>query len=346
MDPARDPGSDARPALRRRSRPSPVFARTRSRLRPPRTLRPTRAGWAFFAITFGVGFAALNTGNNLLYLVLALMLAFLVLSGVLSESALRGIQLRRQLPREIYAERPVRVGLEIANSQRRAVAYAVVVEDRVSDPGGDDRAAGRAFALRIGPGERELRSYTFRPERRGRQEFHGFVVSTRFPFGLFSKAMRIEAAETARVYPAIDALPAPREHRDPRREGESRPRARNGASPLAAGLREYVPGDPRRRVHWRASLRRGSLLVRELESERAHEAQVRLTTLGQKPGDRFEATVRRAASEIVAHLDAGRSVALRTDERDFPAASGAAQRALLLGFLADVEPALERAEAS
>ena len=68
MDPARDPGSDARSALRRRSRPSPVFARTRSRLRAPRTLRPTRAGWAFFAITFGVGFAALNTGNNLLYL--------------------------------------------------------------------------------------------------------------------------------------------------------------------------------------------------------------------------------------------------------------------------------------
>jgi hypothetical protein len=57
-------------------------------LRPPRTLRPTRAGWSFFAITFGVGFDALNTGNNLLYLVLSLMLAFLVLSGALSESAL------------------------------------------------------------------------------------------------------------------------------------------------------------------------------------------------------------------------------------------------------------------
>ncbi|MBW2401796.1 MAG: DUF58 domain-containing protein, partial [Deltaproteobacteria bacterium] len=46
-------------------------------------------------LTFGVGFAALNTGNNLLYLVLSLMLAFLVLSGVMSESALRGIRVRR-----------------------------------------------------------------------------------------------------------------------------------------------------------------------------------------------------------------------------------------------------------
>ena len=39
-------------------------------------LRPTRAGWIFFLLTFGVGFAALNTGNNLLYLVLSLMLSF------------------------------------------------------------------------------------------------------------------------------------------------------------------------------------------------------------------------------------------------------------------------------
>ena len=86
-----------------------LLARVRRWLRPPRRLRPTRAGWSFFAITFGVGFAALNTGNNLLYLVLALMLSFLVLSGVLSESALRGIAVRRRLPRELYAGAASRV---------------------------------------------------------------------------------------------------------------------------------------------------------------------------------------------------------------------------------------------
>ena len=39
-------------------------------LKPPRLLRPTRAGWSFFVTTFAVGFAALNMGSNLLYLVL------------------------------------------------------------------------------------------------------------------------------------------------------------------------------------------------------------------------------------------------------------------------------------
>ena len=87
--------------------PTGLRERLRIWLRPPRQLRPTRAGWVFLSVILGVGFAALNTGNNLLYLVLSLMLAFLTLSGVLSESALRGVRLRRELPREVFA---VRIG--------------------------------------------------------------------------------------------------------------------------------------------------------------------------------------------------------------------------------------------
>ena len=66
-----DPRPGDGPALRANT----WRTRIRRWLRPPRKLRPTRPGWLFFAVTFGVGFAALNTGNNLLYLVLALMLA-------------------------------------------------------------------------------------------------------------------------------------------------------------------------------------------------------------------------------------------------------------------------------
>ena len=106
-------------------------ARIRRWLRPPRVLRPTRAGWIFLAIILGVGLAALNTGNNLLYLVLSLMLSFLALSGVLSESALRGIQIKRRLPREIFVGRDNSILIEVTNSQKRVAAYALVVEDRL-----------------------------------------------------------------------------------------------------------------------------------------------------------------------------------------------------------------------
>ena len=140
MDHPRNPRAGARPSLSRRVR---WLERVLRWLRPPRTLRPTRAGWAFFAITFGVGFAALNTGNNLLYLVLSLMLSFLVLSGVLSESALRGITVERRLPRELYAGSRNPVLLEISNRLKRVPAFAIVVEDLLFEDGGQRHRGGR-----------------------------------------------------------------------------------------------------------------------------------------------------------------------------------------------------------
>jgi uncharacterized protein (DUF58 family) len=337
VDRARDPRSDERTALKRRATRQPrYFDRARRWLRPPRTLRPTRAGWWFFVLTFGVGFAALNTGNNLLYLVLSLMLAFLVLSGVLSESALRGIRVKRRLPREIFAEQSSIVALEIENAQRRVASFAVVVEDRVAEDE-SDRAAGRCFALRVGPGERELRTYRLRPEQRGEIAFRGFVVFTRFPFGLFSKALVIEAPATALVYPAVDPVPVPEGFGDARDAGEC-VSGRSGSGADVSGLREYEPGDSLRRIHWRSSMRAGALLVREIESEHDAEIEVRLRTAGERPGNGFEQRVRWAASEVVALLDAGRRVALRSDDTELAAGGGDKQRALLLGFLARVEP--------
>ena len=337
MDRPRDPRSGAGPALRGAPEAAPLRALLRRWLRPPRSLRPTRAGWLFALITFAVGFAALNTGNNLLYLVLSLMLAFLVLSGVLSESALRGVAVRRIVPHELFDRGLGRVGLEIANRQRRIPAFALVVEDRVRERGGAERAAGRAFALRVGPRESEVRSYRFRPRGRGEIEFRGFVVYTRFPFGLFSKSLRIEAPEAALVFPAVDPVQAPPHLGATPRPGE-RPEGRGDAGAEVSGLREYAPGDPVRRIHWPTSLRRGALVVREVRSAQQDEIEVQLRTAGQAAGERFETAVRWAASEVVAFLAAGSRVALRTDSERLPARDGAQQRARLLAFLARVEP--------
>jgi len=316
------------------------FRRRVAQQRWPRTLRPTRAGWVFFAFTFGVGLAALNTGNNLLYMIHALLLSFLVLSGVLSESALRGIRVRRLLPAELVAERPGQVALEIRNEQPRIPSFAVVVEDCVRI-GSDSRVVtGRAFALRVAPGEREQRSYTFLPATRGALEFTGVRVATRFPFGLFSKAMWLDLPGEMLVFPALDPVDTRAVRGGQPREAE-RAGASGGASAEASGLREYARGDALRRVHWRASLRRDALLVREPEQEQQHEVALRLTTRKPPHGDAFEREVRRVASEAAAHLADGRRVALRTDQTAFLPAEGARQRALLLGFLATVAPDAE-----
>jgi len=346
VHPARDPGTDQRPPVatgagedegkRRRRAPRPHFSRGRRWLRAPRQLHPTRAGWIFFALTFGVGFAALNTGNNLLYLVLALMLAFLVLSGVLSESSLRGVAIRRHVPRELFAERDSWLSLEIHNRQRRVAAYALVVEDRIRTATGE-AAAGRCFALRVEPGGSELRTYRLCPERRGPLHFEGFVVFTRFPFGLFSKSLAIPAAERALVYPAVDAIEVPAEFGGRRDSGETVP-GPHGRSSEVSGVREFARGDPPRRIDWRASLRARSLWVREVESEHQGEVEVRLRTARRTGGAAFESDVRSSASEIVAFLERGLRVGLRTDGEWLEPDAGAGQRARLLGFLARVAP--------
>ena len=76
-----------------------IFRRRRSR----RKFRLTREGRAFLFVTIGVGFAAVNTANNLLYLVLGLLLSLLLVSGVLSDLALWKLRITRKLPARMFA---------------------------------------------------------------------------------------------------------------------------------------------------------------------------------------------------------------------------------------------------
>ena len=62
--------------------------------------------------------AAINTGNNLLYLLVSALLALIVVSGILSEQAMRGLALTPITPEELYAGRPARHGAPVANRKR------------------------------------------------------------------------------------------------------------------------------------------------------------------------------------------------------------------------------------
>ncbi len=320
----------------------------------PRQLRPTRAGWGFLTIIMGVGFAALNTGNNLLYLVLSLMLAFLVLSGLLSESALRGIEIRRRLPREVFADGDNPVLIEVHNGQRRIPAFALLIEDRArSDSaalrrlprparrGRQPETVGRVFALRVAPESLVARTYMLRPPHRGALSFHSVRVATRFPFGLFLKSRTIEALGDALVYPAVEhrASQMMREQTSARVGSE---RARMGPGSDVAGVRGFEAGDSARRIHWKSSLRRSDLQVREFEEEQSAEIEVRLRTAlaaaEEGPADLgFEDQVRWAASEVVTHLEDGLRVGLLTDRLRIAPEAGSSQRSRILNLLAVIE---------
>jgi uncharacterized protein (DUF58 family) len=253
----------------------------------------------YTGLTLGIGAAAINTGNNLLFLLLGLLLAGIVLSGVLSESTLRGVSLERLLPRDAQAGRAALVGLRVTNGKDRLGSFALVLRD-VTGEG----EAGHAFVLRLEPGESRDVSYRWEPKRRGRVAFERLEIATRFPFGLFEKWREIDAAAELVVFPR--EVPAPGV--SPRRVRPHGERASGLAGPGHEffGLRDATDRDDARQIHWRTSARRGRPVVVERERENRRRVVVSLDNrvAGAHPPERLDwaaeeaaALVRRAAGE-------------------------------------------------
>ncbi len=170
------------------------------RMRPPRKLKFTREGKFFVGITFGVGFAALNTANNLLYLLLGMLLALIVVSGVMSELSLRELTVVRRLPLRAQVGRAHLVEIEVFNRKGRVPSYAIEVEDlRAAQP-----ADKRCFFLKISPKSAQVAAYRRTPLKRGRDVHVGFRIATRFPFGLFENRVKFQPrVSSSSIRPSI-----------------------------------------------------------------------------------------------------------------------------------------------
>ncbi|MGA7624447.1 MAG: hypothetical protein WCA91_12785, partial [Candidatus Acidiferrales bacterium] len=74
--------------------------------------RLTREGMLYLGVVAILILASVNTGNNLLFMILACSLAGILISGILSRAVLTGIDLKFDLPEHIFAEQPVLAELE------------------------------------------------------------------------------------------------------------------------------------------------------------------------------------------------------------------------------------------
>src|SRR6266700_7207236 len=88
------------------------------RLREALNFEVTRAGALYAIVVLTIGIAALNTGNNLLYIIVAAMLAAIVVSGIASALCLRGLELELKIPEHIFAGTQVPGTLCVRNPRR------------------------------------------------------------------------------------------------------------------------------------------------------------------------------------------------------------------------------------
>jgi uncharacterized protein (DUF58 family) len=300
------------------------WARFKRRMRPPRRLKFTREGKFFVGITLGVGFAAVNTANNLLYLLLGMLLALIVVSGLMSELSLRDLTVVRRLPLRAQVGRAHLVEIEVFNHKDKVPSYAIEVEDlRAGQP-----ADKRCFFLKISPRSAQVAAYRRTPVKRGRDHHIGFRIATRFPFGLFEKSREVTADGELIIYPAVDIVQPP--PATPSRNNGGEGSIGRGQGEDFLGLKLMRQGEDPRDIHWRKTASVGQNVMRERArdarpdvrlpldvvkrgEESAHESE-KATEREREDWDlAFERRIRDVASRAVAHLKRGDSVTVLTN---------------------------------
>jgi uncharacterized protein (DUF58 family) len=301
----------------------------RRRLRAWRRISFTSGGLVFTIGAFAVGFAAMNTGNNLLYLLLGSMLGFIAVSGWLSEQAISGLSFVRYLPHAVTVGRPMRLEYHVRNVKRRLPSLAV----EISEAGLPESAFLAHVAAQ---GSAETRS-TNRFVRRGIYRLGTVTLSTSFPFGMFLKERDIQLPGEVVVWPRSD-----RSVRAPTPGGGKVPRMGATAQGPAGhrgeyrGLRGYRPGDDPQDIHWKSFARTRQMVIREYERDGAETRWICLDSRGD-PGDAAEVTVEVAASLAAMAVAESRSFALVTHDTVVDPGQGPAQLERVLDILARVD---------
>jgi uncharacterized protein (DUF58 family) len=97
------------------------------RLRDTFDYEVTRVGVVYVLVTLVIGIAALNTGNNLLYIVVAAMLSAILVSGLASAVVLRRLELDVRLPQHLFAGRSAAGRIVLRNSRHWLPSFSIRV---------------------------------------------------------------------------------------------------------------------------------------------------------------------------------------------------------------------------
>jgi uncharacterized protein (DUF58 family) len=264
----------------------------------------TKVGIVYVAIVMLIGIAALNTGNNLLYIVVAAMLAAILVSGIASAMVLRSLELDVRLPEHVFAGRKMLGRIALRNHGRWLPSFSVNVVSVEKDTSSKHwQWVPAKFAVPPGrPPEKQwlqFRDYklqrvskaamlphifegaTYFPyipagtevtadielcfSRRGCYQQKSFGLATRFPFAFLTKTRRLPLAREIIVYPRVDPADEFFEVL-PMITGEFETFVRGRGDDLYL-IREYMPEDSARHVDWKATAKSGSLKVREFSRE-------------------------------------------------------------------------------
>ncbi|WP_420129669.1 DUF58 domain-containing protein [Longimicrobium sp.] len=215
------------------------------------------------------------------------VLVLLLIADALSIPPEDQLRLERRTPARISLGARAEVEIRIGNRTRRRVRVRVTDDlppmlERVGDDVADVWIPAR---------QEERAPYTVATLRRGDGVFGDLHLRVAGPLGLAWRQRRIERGDEVRVVPGVLEVKRYRllGLRNRLREAGFRSVRQRGEGGSFESLREYVRGDDPRTLDWKASARRGGLIVKQFELERRQNVVIAIDAgrlMTQKVGER------------------------------------------------------------
>ncbi len=279
-------------------------------------VRVNKAGLIFIGITIFLGVAAVNTANNLLYLVVSYMLSFMLLSGVLSLYNLRKLEVVLIPPEEVYAglEAPFRI---IVRNKKRLPSFLIEVK----------RGKYQSFFSLIRESSEKGILLSF--EKRGLYREIELEVSSTFPVGLFERYFFIKVPLDLVVFPKPLVWEEKRLLYDGKDKDYAPTLSKEKGYEEVHGIKEYT-NEPMKLIHWKLSAKTGNIYVKEMVEEKAPPIVLSLDMVEGSLEERLS----RLTYLVLKFLSEGRAVGLRLSQETIEPSTGTAHKRRLLKELA------------
>ncbi len=309
-----------------------------------RFFRFTSRGVIFVVLVLVVAFASLNTGNNLLILVLSVLLSALIVSGAVSNLVLHGLKISLGLPETIHAGQRSVFTLTLCNLKRFVPSFALRLNGRYEGAGQGEGEQGLFVQETLFPYIRAGGEMSARVEalfhRRGVYPLTGFEVRTQFPFGFFARGRSLAARGNIVVYPALVEI-AGLLRSYPALTG-SIERRRKGTGSGLYNIRPYRGDEGTRFVHWKSTAKLSQLMVKDFVAEDDTPYHIVLSTYLPSPGsaarEQFEKAISCVASLGHHYRRAGCPFCFSTEDFEVLVKSSAREYEMFMEYLSLVTP--------
>lgn len=326
--------------------------------------RINQGGALFLGFIFLISLAAMNSGNNLLFLLLAVFLSIILSSGIYSRINLRGIDLAVFLPEMIYARQETAIRIVLKNTKLLWGSFGVSLEGfqkwrYIAEE--DEKKSSffhrpRLFATGtwrhgiewkfpivfpiLPAGKTVSVVLKSRFLSRGRYQPEPFFLTTSYPFGFFKKGMKSPSVSEILVFPMATGEEKIQELWFTVEGEESS--GRKGLSGQFHSHRAYLSGEGVRNMDWKASAKSGVLLLKEFSREEQPQVHIVLDSLvpageEEKKDELFEKMVSDAAGIARSLVLRGATVGLTANGRTCLPERGNPDMSALMGILALVQ---------